>query len=56
MHQVEIETQGFAIIPDVVSDASISVLLERLSGTHLRRSRAGIRHALQHPVSGWRTL
>jgi hypothetical protein len=50
MHQVEIERQGFAIIPDVVSEASISVLLERLSGTNLRRSRAGIRHALQHPA------
>jgi hypothetical protein len=49
MHQVEIETQGFAIIPDVVSEGSISVLLERLSGANLRRSRAGIRHALQHP-------
>jgi hypothetical protein len=50
MHQLEIETQGFAIIPDVVSDVSISILLERLSGAHLRRSRAGIRHALQHPA------
>jgi len=50
MHQVEIETQGFAIIPDVVPDESVSVLLELLSSTHLRRSRAGIRHALQHPA------
>jgi hypothetical protein len=50
MHQLEIETQGFAIIPDVVSEASISLLLDRLIGAHLRRSRAGIRHALQHPA------
>jgi len=49
MHHVEIETQGFAVIPDVVSEGSISVLLQRLSGANLRRSRAGIRHALQHP-------
>src|SRR6267143_1808393 len=49
MHQVDIETQGFAIIPDVVSEVSVSVLLERLHGAHLHRSRAGIRHALQHP-------
>jgi hypothetical protein len=49
MHEVEIKTQGFAIIPEMVSEGSISVLLEHLSGANLRRSRAGIRHALQHP-------
>ena len=36
--------------PSVISEAQISGLLERLSGTLLRRSRAGIRHALQHPA------
>jgi ectoine hydroxylase-related dioxygenase (phytanoyl-CoA dioxygenase family) len=50
MHQVEIETQGFAIIPDELPEASISALLERLPSTHLRKSRAGIRHALHHPA------
>jgi ectoine hydroxylase-related dioxygenase (phytanoyl-CoA dioxygenase family) len=50
MHQEEIETQGFAIIPDVVSEGSVSALLEHFRGAHLRRSRAGIRHALQHPA------
>lgn len=48
MHQMDIETQGFAIIPDVVSEASIDCLLEKLRDGKLRRSRAGIRHALQH--------
>jgi len=50
MNQLEIEAQGFAIIPDMVSEVSISILLERLSGAQLQRSRAGIRHALQHPA------
>jgi hypothetical protein len=50
MNQTDIETQGFAIFPDVVSEVSISVLLEELRGARLRRTRAGIRHALQHPA------
>jgi hypothetical protein len=50
MHQEDIQKQGFAIIPDVVSDVWVSVLLKHLSAANLRRSRAGIRHALQHPA------
>jgi hypothetical protein len=41
-----IDTQGFAIIPGVLSDTEVNHLLARLTQSSLRRSRAGIRHVL----------
>jgi ectoine hydroxylase-related dioxygenase (phytanoyl-CoA dioxygenase family) len=41
-----IESNGFAIIPDVLTNEETKRLLEGISAAALRRSRAGIRHAL----------
>ncbi len=43
-----IEENGFAIVPEVFAPEQITGVRESLSGTALRRSRAGIRHALKH--------
>jgi ectoine hydroxylase-related dioxygenase (phytanoyl-CoA dioxygenase family) len=42
-----IEKDGFAILPRVLGNKEIERLLERISATAPRRSRAGIRHALR---------
>jgi ectoine hydroxylase-related dioxygenase (phytanoyl-CoA dioxygenase family) len=39
---------GFALLPDVLSQQSVSDLLPALTDTRLRRSRAGARHILSH--------
>ena len=44
-----IEEQGFAIIPDVLTEREIDQVVEELDQTPLARSRAGSRHALKHP-------
>ncbi len=41
---------GFAIIPDVLQQPEVERLLADLSQTALKRSRAGVRHALAHPA------
>jgi hypothetical protein len=46
MSQPSIEENGFAIIPSVVSEESISILSDEFARAGLRRSRAGVRHAL----------
>jgi ectoine hydroxylase-related dioxygenase (phytanoyl-CoA dioxygenase family) len=45
---MDIEEQGFAIESYVVRQAEITPLLDELHAASLPRSRAGIRHALQH--------
>lgn len=41
-----VEQNGFAIIPDVLSSQDITGILNDLKDATLRRSRAGVRHAL----------
>lgn len=50
MQFAEIEKQGFAIVPEVLSRSEIVRLDERFSRDRLPRSRAGMRHALRHPA------
>jgi hypothetical protein len=50
MCRQQIEEHGFAIIPHVLTHERIARLVEDLEQATLRRSRAGVRHALQHPV------
>ena len=47
MWQRCIEDRGFAIIPEALTHAEVEQLLGQFA--QLRRSRAGIRHALRHP-------
>jgi len=50
MQQVEVETQGFAILPEVLTGSEVAELDESLDRNPLPRSRAGMRHALKHPA------
>ena len=50
MWQRSVEEHGFALIPDVLGEQDISRLSEDLADAQLRRSRAGVRHALKHPA------
>ncbi|HZR28017.1 MAG TPA: phytanoyl-CoA dioxygenase family protein [Terriglobales bacterium] len=48
----QLEEQGFAIFPEMLAQAELQQLLEGLDQPTLRRSRAGVRHALGHsPVA-----
>jgi len=49
MQFAEIEKQGFAIVPEVLSRSDIVRLDESFSRDPQPRSRAGMRHALRHP-------
>jgi ectoine hydroxylase-related dioxygenase (phytanoyl-CoA dioxygenase family) len=49
MQFAEIEKQGFAIVPEVLSRSEIVRLDESFSRDPLPRGRAGMRHALRHP-------
>jgi len=54
MFQHTIDTQGYAIIPDVFAPCEIGKLSAELDAVPLRRSRAGARHLLRHAaVSDW---
>jgi hypothetical protein len=46
----QIDEHGFAIFPRVLTHERIGRLAEDLEQVTLGRSRAGVRHALQHPV------
>jgi ectoine hydroxylase-related dioxygenase (phytanoyl-CoA dioxygenase family) len=46
----DIEENGFAIAEDVFTNEDILKLLDDLAAAMLRRSRAGVRHALQYPA------
>ena len=50
MWATDMKERGFAIIGDVLSSAEIDSLIEELGSHALRRSRAGLRHALTHPA------
>lgn len=43
-----VEEHGFAVIPEMLAHGEIASLLEALTQVTLRRSRAGVRHALRH--------
>ena len=45
-----VEEQGFAILPDVLLPREAQRLIDDLDQSALRRSKAGIRHALSHPA------
>lgn len=49
MQRAEVESQGFAIISQVLARSDVARLDERLTRKTLPRSRAGMRHALRHP-------
>ena len=49
MQRAEVESQGFAIISEVLARCDVTLLDERLTRKTLPRSRAGTRHALRHP-------
>jgi ectoine hydroxylase-related dioxygenase (phytanoyl-CoA dioxygenase family) len=49
MQLAEIQTQGFAILPGVLTPDEMQRFNECLARNPLPRSRAGMRHALRHP-------
>jgi ectoine hydroxylase-related dioxygenase (phytanoyl-CoA dioxygenase family) len=50
--QHHFDEQGFAIIPAVLADPDISKLEQAFASADVRRSKAGVRHALKHsPVA-----
>jgi len=44
----KIDDEGFAVIPGILEEDRITLLAESLAVANLRRSRAGVRHALGH--------
>jgi ectoine hydroxylase-related dioxygenase (phytanoyl-CoA dioxygenase family) len=46
MWRESIRKRGFAVISDVVADQQLSTLLVHLEGPGVRRTRAGVRHAM----------
>jgi ectoine hydroxylase-related dioxygenase (phytanoyl-CoA dioxygenase family) len=50
MQQAEVEKEGFAILPEVLTRSELDHLDESLKRDPLARSRAGSRHALRHPA------
>jgi hypothetical protein len=48
MYRQQVEERGFAVIPEVFEGARVALLAENLAMANLRRSRAGVRHALGH--------
>lgn len=45
-----VEERGFAILPEALLRQEVEQLLDELDQCPLRRSKAGIRHALRHPA------
>lgn len=50
MWQDSIKKSGYAILPPLLSSTEVNKLVEDLDNSTLRRSRAGIRHAIKHPA------
>lgn len=50
MSSTQIQELGFAILADVLGGTDIDRLVQDISHAPLRRSRAGMRHALGHPA------
>ncbi len=48
--QESVNRSGFAILPPLFSREEVASLLDDVNKSTLRRSRAGIRHALKHPA------
>lgn len=48
--QHSLKNSGFTILPPLFSSTRVKRLLEDLDGSSLHRSRAGIRHAINHPA------
>ena len=46
----QMKRNGYAIIPEVLNCTEAEELLSKLEASQLRRSRAGVRHLLGHPV------
>jgi ectoine hydroxylase-related dioxygenase (phytanoyl-CoA dioxygenase family) len=44
-----VEEQGFGVLPEVLLPRETRRLIDGLDQTPLRRSKAGVRHALRHP-------
>jgi ectoine hydroxylase-related dioxygenase (phytanoyl-CoA dioxygenase family) len=47
---LSVEDRGFAILPGVFSSIEMQQLVDDLEHSTLRRSKAGVRHALKHPA------
>ena len=45
-----VEEQGFAIVPDVLTNEDLAALLKEFSRSDLTRGRAGVRHAMKRPA------
>jgi ectoine hydroxylase-related dioxygenase (phytanoyl-CoA dioxygenase family) len=48
--QRALEEHGFEILPEVLSPREARQLIDELDHSVLRRSKAGVRHALRHPA------
>jgi ectoine hydroxylase-related dioxygenase (phytanoyl-CoA dioxygenase family) len=48
MHRQQVEQRGFAVIPRIFEEDRVALLEENLAVANLRRSRAGVRHALRN--------
>src|SRR5579871_2830543 len=48
--RLAIESDGFAVLPDVFGARECAGLLAEISESPLSRSKAGVRHAMRHPV------
>jgi ectoine hydroxylase-related dioxygenase (phytanoyl-CoA dioxygenase family) len=46
----EVEQHGFVILPELLSRPEAQRLIDDLDRSSLRRSKAGVRHALRHPA------
>jgi len=46
----EVEQHGFVILPELFSRPEAQRLIDDLDRSSLRRSKAGVRHALRHPA------
>jgi ectoine hydroxylase-related dioxygenase (phytanoyl-CoA dioxygenase family) len=46
IYQQQVEEHGFSVIPGIFKEDRVTLLAENLATANLRRSRAGVRHAL----------
>ena len=48
MLRVDVEKDGFAVVPGVLNQDEVAITLQKLDSSALRRSRAGIRHLMSN--------
>jgi ectoine hydroxylase-related dioxygenase (phytanoyl-CoA dioxygenase family) len=48
MYRQQVDELGFSVIPGILEEDRVTLLAESLATANLRRSRAGVRHALGH--------